>query len=371
MAYALIENLLPERTVAGKNALEALPEILKGKQALLITDETLAEGPLLRRIQALVPEADMYVSSAREPSDLDAQRFLDALDDGQTQAVVAIGGGSVLDIAKSAVALYKTGRTVASALGERVDWDAALPLIAVPTTAGTGSEATLNAILTDHTDGVKRAIIGKACLPQTALLDPSTMETLPAAIMASTAVDALCHCVESMISLNENAISVLYSTQGAQLILRHLTGAIEQPSDAVACLELLTASYCGGAALTLAGTAAVHALAYPLGKRGIPHGVANSALLAPVLWDCVAECGAKLSRLTIAPTAEETLTRIEAFLSTLPLPQLDGYGLERTMLPELASEAMQQTRLLSNHPKQLGEEQILALYEQLFAQHGL
>lgn len=241
-------------------------------------------------------------------------------------------------------------------------------LAAFPTTAGTGSESTLNAIFIDSADGVKKAIISPLCLPRVAALDPLLTVSLPAGLTATTGTDALCHCVESLTSVRANQISETYSRRGIQLIKENLPLAVASPKDISARENMLAASFWGGATLAIAGTNVIHALAYPLGKRGVPHGAANSMLFMPVMSFNLDACQERLMGLaTGEKNAAQVLGRFGDMLAQLPIPRcLAGFSIPESELGYLAREAMEQTRLLGNNPKPLTEADARKIYSQLF-----
>jgi len=174
--------------------------------------------------------------------------------------------------------------------------------------------------------------------------------------------------VESLISVNANAFSETWSRRGIALIERYLRRAVEEPNDLEARYQMLVASFCGGAALAIAGTAAVHALAYPLGKRGIPHGVANSMLFLKVMEFNLNGCEEKLLSLSkTETTAPQVLDRMGNLVRALPIPsKVLEYGIGNSELDALAEEAMQQTRLLRNNPLQMNQQQARGIYQTLF-----
>lgn len=188
------------------------------------------------------------------------------------------------------------------------------------------------------------------------MLDPVLTRSLPPAIAAFTGVDALCHCVESYISRNHSPISRVWSLAGIERIREWLPQTIGRREDDEARQQMLFASFFGGVALAYAGTTAVHALAYSLGKRGVPHGVANSLLFEPVM------------RATLKKPEEQIpyFSELCAMIHCLPIPTLDRYAVRLEDAPAMAAEAMNQTRLLRNHPVEVQEEMAREIFEELF-----
>ncbi|MBQ9409407.1 MAG: iron-containing alcohol dehydrogenase [Clostridia bacterium] len=348
-------NLFPNKIIYGAGALDEARALLSGKRIFLVSDVGLEKCGVLDRAKAALKPNEIFLMNCREPRLSDAQKVLDALKRSGADAVVGVGGGSVMDAAKAAAAALGSGKDIADLVGNH-ELQRQCRLVLISTTAGTGSEATCNAIFIDDADGVKKAMISSAMIPDAAVLDPALTLGLPPAITAFTGVDALCHCAESYISVKANELSRAWSLRGIDLILENLPRAVQQPDDLEARQNMLFASLFGGAALRIAGTTAVHALAYPLGKRGVPHGVANSLLFYEVMRQTL-DSPAKL-----IPHFEA----LAEMIRRLPLPTLAAYDIKRDEVPTLASEAMEQTRLLNNHPVRVEEAVARSIYETLF-----
>lgn len=349
-------NLFPAQVIYGTGSLCGCKDLLAGHRILLVSDVGLEKCGVLAQAKEAVEPQEVYLMNCREPRLSDAQKVLDALKCAQADAVVGVGGGSVMDAAKAAAAALGSGKDIAQLIGAQ-ELQRKCALVLVPTTAGTGSEATCNAIFIDDADGVKKAMISSAMIPDAAVLDPDLTLGLPPTITAFTGVDALCHCAESYISVKANELSRAWSLRGIDLILENLPCAVNEPLNGEARQNMLFASLFGGAALRIAGTTAVHALAYPLGKRGVPHGVANSLLFYEVM----------------RKTLDDPAKRIPSFealakmIQLLPLPSLSAYAIDRDETEILAREAMEQTRLLNNHPAKVDEAAAKQIYETLFA----
>lgn len=368
-------NNLPERILTGVGSAEKIAAELSCVKTLVVTDKGLLATGFVDRLTKHIKKFDMFSDIGAEPTTDDLDKALAVARNGKYDAIIGIGGGSVLDVAKAVTALASATLCAGDALsnpdiGKReTQEEQCLPyLAAIPTTAGTGSESTLNAIFIDSRDGVKKTIISRLCLPKVAVLDPEFSLSLPAGLTASTGTDALCHCVESLISVKANPISETYSRRGIQLIEQNLTTAVISPMDITARENMLTASFWGGAALAIAGTNAVHALAYPLGKRGVPHGVANSMLFIPVMEFNLDACEEKLMSLAVSETsAAEVLKRFGDMLAPLPIPRcLMNFCISESETDDLAAEAMEQTRLLGNNPKPLTFEDAKRIYARIF-----
>lgn len=369
MKFCIEENNFPKKIIVGAGSLLNNGLCLEKKKALVIVDEFLLSSDSIKKFIKFFKEVSIYTEIKREPTSDDVAQVLKFMGDNRYDIVVGIGGGSVLDVSKLVASLYGNNICLQKAFGKNTIAKRYIELLMVPTTSGTGSEATPNSIIIDSTDNVKKAVIGNVLIPDIVILDAELTVTLPPSLTASTGIDAFCHCLESLISKNATPISESYSYQGIRLIGKYLKRAIETPDDVEAREKILLGSFLGGAALTLAGTTAVHALAYPLGKRGVPHGVANSVLLPWVLEHNLASCEEKLE--SIIPylendklkCAKDVVEYIKKYLVDIPVPRdMEKYGITLACLEELSSEAMDQTRLLNNNPCDVNKEDAAKIY---------
>lgn len=350
-----ISNGLPCQILYGSGAVGHLPDRLPRGRVIVMSEEKLARTALFGRIRESFPEAEFYLQQGGEPRISDVQKAVDTLRDREPAVIVGVGGGSVLDVAKATALLLDKREPVAEAMGNR-DIRRSIALALIPTTAGTGSEATRNCLFIDDRDGIKRALIAQDCIPDVAVLDPEMTRTLPAPVAAFTGIDALCHCVESYISVRANEVSRAWSLAGMRLILTWLPRAVASPEDEEAREKMLFASFFGGAALAIAGTTAVHALAYSLGKRGVPHGVSNSLLFETVMRHTLGQ-------------PERVIEHYDEgvrLIRSLPIPSIDGYNVRAEECGAMAREAMEQTRLLGNHPVPVSEACAAEIFQSLF-----
>jgi alcohol dehydrogenase class IV len=253
-----------------------------------------------------------------------------------------------------------------------------LPTVLIPTTSGTGSEVTPNAIVTLPEQELKVGIVSRYLLPALVILDPILTLGLPKPITAATGMDAFTHSIESFISNKANPISDMFALESIRLISASIVEAYQNGESVQAREKMLVGSMYGGMALTAAGTAAVHALAYPLGgKYKIPHGVANSMLLPHVMkfnMDAITDRLAQVAEPMGIPTqgysnselAEKVVEQIIEWTNVLEIPQdLKSFGVKEEELPEISVSASQVTRLLNNNPKSLSLGDIEAIYRQL------
>jgi alcohol dehydrogenase class IV len=293
-------------------------------------------------------------------------------------AVIGFGGGSVLDVAKLLAALHRSGRRVADFFGIGLLPPRSTPLVCLPTTAGTGSEVSPNAILLDETDQLKKGIVSPWLVPDAALVDPSLTLTLPPGLTASTGIDALTHCIEAYANLHAHPMVDLYALEGIRLIARNLQQAVEHGDDLEARSAVALGSLYGGLCLGPVNTAAVHALAYPLGGEfHVGHGLSNALLLPHVLRfnlpAAPARYAAVARALGVAPgssdsdTADRGIDRLAALCAGCGLPRgLGTCGVPADAIPRLAAAALRVTRLLRNNPRELTVADAEQIYRAAF-----
>ena len=283
--------------------------------------------------------------------------------------VLSIGGGSSLDVAKLVALLARSGEALASVYGVNNARGPRLPLLLVRTTAGTGSEVTPIAIVTTG-EGQKQGVVSPWLLPDRALLDAELLRGLPAAVTAATGIDAMVHAVEAYTSARlKNPISDALAREALRLLAGALPRACAQGEDLDAREDCLLGSCLAGMAFANAPVGAVHALACPLGARfHVPHGLSNALVLGPVLHFNAAVAAPLYDRLAdaLAPLGEgAVIERLAGLSGRLGLPtRLRDVGVPEAALPQLAAEAMLQTRLLINNPRALTEADALALYRE-------
>ncbi|MGF7187029.1 alcohol dehydrogenase class IV [Robbsia andropogonis] len=354
----------------------------------VITQPSMDRLGVTERVVSMLQGADIQTTVVRgvmpEPTiDNIEAVFQEDIASARPDAILAVGGGSVLDAAKLFAVRLTNGQ-----VGETTplrDWLGidkiavpGVPLIAVPTTAGTGSEVTPNAIVTLPDEALKVGIVSRHLMPYLVLLDATLTVSVPKAITAATGMDAFVHALESFISTKANPVSDMYAMASMRLIGANLVQAYEDGCNLAAREAMLLGSTYGGMALTAAGTAAVHALAYPLGGMfDVTHGVANAMLLPHVMafnLDAIEPRLAEVARaLTLSATsdsdtdaARKLMEQIVSWTAALQIPQdLTAYGVRDEHVDALAVAASKVTRLLGNNPKTLTLEDMRATYRRL------
>lgn len=373
--------------ISGAGAIPAIRPLLAGKQRLLlVTDGNIARLDAAKQIQAILEENNRSVTLIDnvppEPSHHDVSHVLNTLDTSGFDLVVGIGGGSVLDVAKLLSVLCHSQSPGLDTLLAGTKPTTRLPSLLIPATAGTGSEATPNAILAIPEQNTKVGIISPVLLPDYVALLPELTTSMPAHIASSTGIDALCHLIECFTATVSNPVSDNAALIGLHKLLNNIETACAEPGNLVAKLEMLWASYYGGVAIAHAGTHLVHALSYPLGgKYHLPHGVANAILLAPCMrvvrphavekfaqvWDLVP--GAD-TRLSAEEKSHALVDYFAALVRRLNLPDnLETFGVPRDDIASLSDAALNVKRLMNNAPCQVNHDEVQAIYRTLFPQN--
>lgn len=370
--------------LSGHRVLDDIAYLVSGKHKLLFVSDQNIIGiagvqALLDQLRRAATEVLVIDNVPPEPSDADVEGILQARDLRGVDFVVGVGGGSVLDVAKLLSALaHPESPTLAELLaGAKVMHR--VKALMVPTTAGTGSEATPNAILAIPARETKQGIISPVLLPDYVALVPELTVTMPQKIAASTGVDALCHLIECFTASIANPVADNYAVIGMKKLFESLELSVAEPDNLEAKLNMLWASYYGGACIAHAGTHLVHAMSYPLGgKYHIPHGVANAILLAPCFEWLRPLCVTKLARAyELVPSADLALddeakshalvAYFADLVQRLRLPaSLQELGIGRDHLPDLVQAALDVQRLIKNVPGAVTGADIEKVYLKLF-----
>jgi alcohol dehydrogenase class IV len=298
--------------------------------------------------------------------------------DAKAACIFSIGGGSVLDIAKLVAAFVDSDQKVEETFGIGLLRARKCHLVCMPTTSGTGSEVSPNAILLDVAAKLKKGVVSPYLVPDATFIDPVITQTMPPSVTASTGLDALTHCIEAYTNKFAHRMVDVYALQGITLCGHFLLRAVRQPDDLEAREGMSLASLYGGLCLGPVNTAAVHALAYPLGGEfHVPHGLSN-ALLLPHVFRFNAEASPdRHAAVAIALGVPPQGTDLEiAYAGAARLKSLarecgvstdlSRYGLDRNSIPRMAKSAMTVTRLLKNNPRNINEEDCKRIYEQCF-----
>lgn len=377
---------MPHAVYGGENAMDNVTQIIRTGQfqkVALFTDKGIEACGLFELPKAAVEAAgvEYYVLDelAPEPTYGQVQALIDDFKQQGADLIVACGGGSVMDAAKLASVLVTDAYGVKELLDEPGRAKKCVPIVLIPTTAGTGAEVTPNAIVAVPEKELKVGIVNENMIADYVILDARLIKNLPRKIAAATGVDALAHCIECYTSNKANPFSDMYALEGLDLILNNIEAACDGPDAMEAKNRMQMAAYYGGLAITASGTTAVHALSYPLGGRyHIAHGVSNAILLAPVMRFNSAEpavqkrlasaydrcCHTEKMCRTHEEKAAWMIEQIERIVKHLEIPTSlsRDFGVPAEDLDGLVAAGMQVQRLLVNNMRPVTPEDARRLY---------
>ena len=377
-----IELKQPQRIVFGTGCMSQMRDeyLASGMKKLFL----LTADPILPLIQPTICGLEQEGVSVcvetkilGEPTVGDFKRILKEAQDFNADSVIGIGGGSVMDVAKLVATFLHSEQTIEECYGIGFIKKRGVWFACAPTTAGTGSEVSPNAILLDETDNGKKGIISNHLLCDVAYLDPNLTATVPPRITAETGMDALTHCIEVYTNKFAHPCVDMYALKGISLIAQNLERAVKDGKDVEAREAMLLGSMYGGLGLGPVNTAAVHALAYPVGGMFLKsHGLSNSVLLPTVMRfnmqgnekryaDVAIACGCQPGE-TDAETALRGVEFICQLSKACGIPQtLEEIGIPKTAVPQMAKAAMLQQRLLKNNPRPVTEQDCVDIYNSL------
>lgn len=353
-------------------------------KVLLVTDQGIIDHqlhlPLIKQLQQQQIQIEIYADVKADPSE---QLIIQAISDTKAKhidGVIGFGGGSSLDVAKliALLAHPQQTQTLQEIYGIEQARSPRLPLIQIPTTAGTGSEVTPIAIVTTG-ETTKSGIVASTLYADVAILDATLTRDLPKHVTAATGIDAMVHAIEAFTSKHQkNPYSDMLAKQALQYLDRALPIVLSNPQDLAARQDMLLGAMLAGQAFANAPVAAVHALAYPLGGHcHLSHGHTNALVLVEVLKFNLSEAASDYAELMrcLDPTCTGDIqTMAQQFIGHMQqicknsglILKLNELGIERDLLATLAADAMLQTRLLANNPRSLTECDALAIYQAIY-----
>ena len=377
---------MPHAVYSGENAMDNVTDIIRArgaKKVAIFTDKGIEAVGLFALPEAAVKAsgAEYYVLDdlRPEPSYMEVQKLIDQFKADGADLIVACGGGSVLDTAKLASVLVTDEYGVKELLDEPGRAKKCVPIVLIPTTAGTGAEVTPNAIVAVPEKELKVGIVNENMIADYVILDARLIKNLPVKIAAATGVDAMAHCIECFTSNKKNPLSDTFALEGLDMIINNIEEACLNPDAMEAKKKMQIAAFYGGLAITASGTTGVHALSYPLGgKYHIAHGVSNAILLVPVMkfnepvirpllaqaYDRCAHDG------SACKTEEEKsawmIRRMDEIVKKLQIPtSLQEFGVPKEDLDGLVEAGMQVKRLLVNNMREITPEDARAIYLQV------
>lgn len=375
---------MPHAVFSGEDALDKIKDIFAEnsvKRLAVFTDKGIEAAGLMEFPMARVKETGVeYMimdNLPAEPTYSEAQDLVDQCKAYGADFVMAVGGGSVQDTAKLA-SILMTGEYGVKELLDRPGMaKKCIKSLMIPTTAGTGSEATPNAIVAVPEKQLKIGIVNANMIADYAILDAVMIKKLPRKIAAATGVDALAHAIECWTGNKANPFSDLFALEALDLILNNIERACDDPEAMDAKNKMQIAAFYAGVAITASGTTAVHALSYPLGgKYHIAHGVSNAILLAPVMRFNESACRERLAMAydrcmaggarTVEEKSRAVISRLESIVKHLEIPtSLTEFGVPKEDLDSLVEAGMQVTRLLVNNMREVTPEDARRIYQEV------
>ena len=374
-----ITLIYPKKLVFGKGCLAKFAQDyleLGIRKMFLVTIPAVKEQlqPFVHTLTTEGIEIEIDETIIDEPSFQEFEHLLNKARKFEAESVVGIGGGSVLDTAKLIAAQLQNVQSTEQIKGIGNLKERKTYLACIPTTSGTGSEVSPNALFVDE-NGQKIGVISPHLVPDAAYVDPQLTISLPSALTAATGIDALTHCLEAYTNKFAHPFVDLYALEGVRLINRYLLRACKNGEDLKARTQVALGSLYGGLCLGPVNTAAVHALAYPLGVQyHVPHGLSNALLLPYVMefniekdpekYRDIAEALGATPKATPKETALEGVKIIKDLIKDCDLPRsLEEVGVKENSLKELVAGAMKVERLLKNNVRELTPEDAENIYK--------
>jgi 4-hydroxybutyrate dehydrogenase len=379
MSKDITSILLPPDIQFGAGCIQNLTRKIKQlgiKRPMIVCDAAMSRLGMTQKVGDLCAGADLpfavFDQGTENPKVKEVSAGVDAYTRGGCDGLVALGGGSVMDLAK-------TIRVVAAYGGSALDYDvtkggmkkignALPPMIAIPSTSGTGSEATMAAVITDPERHLKFMLLSPFMRVSCALLDPELTLSMPPLVTAATGLDALIHCIEAFVAKGYNPLADGMCRTNFRLVGSSLKKAVQSGSDIEARKDMLMASLLGGLALSQKNLGAVHALAHPLsGTFGVPHGTANSVMLPHVMRFNAETAGDRYLEVTrlmglSADSTDKAADALARFSEQLGLPvRLRDVGVTEDSLELMSEDAAKDLSVRSN-PRPCTREDLLGFY---------
>ena len=375
--------LTPPRIEMGSGSLASLKEIIapyKTGKVLIVTDKGIRQtGTLDRVINATEMHAkdfDIFDKVRPNPDIATMEACGLIVLSGNYTLIIGLGGGSPMDVAKAAALLPSNKGRIIPLLGRGMIKKPGVPLCLIPTTSGTGSEATQAIVVDEPESRTKKAIWDRHVIPQVAVVDPDLTIGMPPGLTADTGLDALVHGIEAYTSRTTNPLARVYARECIQLAATHLPRAVKNGSDLEARSGMSLAATLGGVAISNGGLGAIHGLAYPLDTvKHIPHGRAV-AIMAPWVMDFNREgneaayaqiarfLGEKLERLDAWTVSQKAVNNLMSLMESVGVsPYLTDHGIKSNEVDKLAKEAFRVAqRLLPSNPRDITEDDALSIY---------
>ena len=374
------------RILFGLGAVEKIgteAQLLKAKKILIVTDTGVIQAGLLEGIEKSLQSIGLpfviFDGVEPDPRIEVVEKSVEKAKKEGIDLIIGFGGGSSLDIAKVTSIMITNLGKIDSFFGIDLVPNPGVPLILIPTTAGTGSEVTPIAILSDTKEKLKKGIVSAYLFPEVAIVDPKLTIGLPPSVTAFTGMDALTHAIESFYSINATDLSDLLAFRAMELLSKNIRMAFAHGENLVARSNVMEGSLLAGIAFANAGVGAVHAFAYPLGGEfHLAHGLTNTLMLPYVMRYNIMGCPSKFAQMAKAfgervegiselVGAEIAVRFVERLSDDLRVPRrLRDVGIPEDAIPRLAEAAMKVTRLLANNPRKMTLKYAIAIYRSAY-----
>jgi len=376
--------IMPEEVLVGPGCARKVGKEAAelGKTALLVTDRGIIDlhlhNSIIRSLEKEDIEIKIFDQVQSDPDDKIIKNGVKFAEENNVNFIIGLGGGSSLDAAKAISFMINNPLPISQYEGSNKIKNKGLPLIAITTTAGTGSEVSASTVVTDSSKNKKMVISSKYLVPQIAVIDAKLTVGLPASITAATGIDVLVHVLEAYLSKDSMTISRALADHSIKYVMENLAQAVGNGNDIEARHRMCIASLMAGMAFSNVGLGACHATAHQLGTTyKIPHGVANAIMLPSVLRfnkmvskkeiaELAHVVGARTEGLTTREAAEAVINEIELLISELNLPQtIREIGGKKENFKSMAEDALNDPTLSTN-PRQADLEEIITIYENAF-----
>lgn len=378
--------ILNEVSYFGPGARRQLPEVVGRmglKKALVVTDPGLIRFGVAAMVTDILDDAGIpytvFSDVKPNPTVSNVQHGIEAYEAAGADFIIAIGGGSAIDTAKGIGIVVNNPEfaDITSLEGCAPTRNKSVPIIALPTTAGTAAETTINYVIIDEEKHKKMVCVDPNDIPAVAIIDAELMYSLPRSLTAATGMDALTHAIEGYITKGAWSMSDMFEIEAIRMISRHLPVAVEQPSDADARNGMAVAQYIAGMAFSNVGLGLVHGMAHPMGSLfDVPHGVANALLLPTIMEFNMPACldkypeiaramGVDTTGMTREEASQAAVDAVKALAVKVGIPQhLSDLGITESDIPQLAAQALADVCTPGN-PRDVSLADIEALYRKV------
>lgn len=380
------EFIVPGQIISGSGALDMAEEALKGlgKKALIVTDKVMIQLGNCAKVEAALKNQGVdyaiYSEIVGEPTDTMIENGLNLYKEEGCDFLVALGGGSPIDSMKAIGSLAVNGGNISDYMGKVIDVEMP-PMVAIPTTAGTGSEATQFTIITDTKKNIKMLLKGKVLMPSLAIIDPQFTMTAPPKITAATGLDALCHAVEAYTSRKAQTLSDTFAMSAVKRIFKYLPVAFKDGQNEEARVQMSVAALEAGIAFNNASVTIIHGMSRPIGALfHVAHGLSNAMLLKECLtfalegaYDRFAELGRAVGVAAESDSdkeaSEKFLAAVESITKELETPTLAEFGIDKDeffkVIDKMAFDAMD-SGSPQNTMREVTEEDVKQIYRNLW-----